>query len=131
MANKKSPKFVTEITLKRETARLDKDINQALTLLKAISAEVKSTAKATSKISGFEKKFSEISGGISALQKQIAEAPKHVAKKPRKLTEMNLFVREQVKSGKSFSEAIQAWKAYRASKAAPSGLPGPNEKSTP
>jgi len=124
--SKKPPKSVTETTLKRETARLGKDISQALTLLKSISAEVKSTAKAAAKISGFEEKFSEIEGEITALQKQVAEAakaPKQAVKKPRKLSEMNLFVSEQIKSGKSFSEAIQAWKAYKASKAAPSTGP--------
>jgi len=41
-----------------------------------------------------------------------------VAKKPRKLSEMNIFVRDQIKAGKTFAEAIKAWKEYKASKSA-------------
>jgi len=114
LAKKKTQvKLATEAALKREITRLDKGVGQALTLLKGISAEVKSSSKATAKIAGIEKQ-------IAALQKQVAEASKKAVKKPRKLSEMNIFVKDQIKSGKSFSEAIQAWKAFKASKAASS-----------
>jgi len=114
LAKKKTQaKLATEAALKREIARLDKGVGQALTLLKGISAEVKSSSKAIAKMAGIEKQ-------IAALQKQVAEATKKAVKKPRKLSEMNIFVKDQIKSGKSFSEAIQAWKALKASKAASS-----------
>jgi len=113
LAKKTKDKFVTEAILKKEIARLDKGIGQALTLLKGISADVKSTTKATAKMANIEKQ-------IVALKKQVAETSKKAVKKPRKLSEMNIFVKEQIKSGKSFSEAIQAWKAFKASKAASS-----------
>lgn len=109
-------KFVTETTLKKEIARLDKGVGQALTLLKGIGADVKSTSKATAKMADIEKQ-------IAALQKQVAETAKKAVKKPRKLSEMNIFVKEQIKSGKSFSEAIQAWKAFKTSKAVSSAEP--------
>ena len=112
-------KLVTETTLKVETARLSKGIDRALSLLKGISADIKSTTKAAARVVEIERQ-------ITALQKQVAEvtkATKKAVKKPRKLSEMNIFVREQIKSGKSFSEAVQAWKAYRASKTASSGPP--------
>jgi len=120
-------KFVTETTLKKETARLGKGVDQVLALLKGISADTKSTAKATAKMAKIERQITE-------LQKQVAEAakaPKRV-KKPRKLSEMNLYVKDQIKSGKSFSEAIQAWKSFKESKAAPSTEPiGSTETPTP
>lgn len=113
---KKTSKFVTEAALRKETARLGKGVDQTLKLLKGISAEVKSTAKGMAIVVDLQKQLDE----IRALQRQMidaAKAPKP-AKKRRKLTEMNIFVSEQLKSGKSFSEAIQAWKAFKASKAA-------------
>ena len=113
MAKKTQAKYVSEAILKKEIARLDKGVGQSLTLLKGISADVKSTAKATTKMADIEKQ-------IAALKKQVAETSKKAVKKPRKLSEMNIFVKEQIKSGKSFSEAIQAWKAFKASKAASS-----------
>ena len=121
-------KFVTETTLKKETARLGKGLDQILALLKRISADTKSTAKATAKMAEIERQITE-------LQKQVAEAakePKRVVKKPRKLSEMNLFVKDQIKSGKSFLEAIQAWKSFKESKAVPSTEPiGSTETPTP
>lgn len=120
-------KLVTETTLKVETARLSKGIDRALSLLKGISADIKSTTKAAARVVEIERQ-------ITALQKQVSEvakATKKAVKKPRKLSEMNLFVREQIKSGKSFSEAVQAWKVYRASKTASSGPPEPTKTSTP
>jgi len=123
LAKKKTQvKLVTETILKKEIARLDKGVGQALTLLKGISADVKSTTKATAKMADIEKQ-------ITALQKQVAETAKKSVKKPRKLSEMNIFVKEHIKSGKSFSEAIQAWKAFKASKVASSaGLSGTSEE---
>jgi len=125
LAKKKTQvKLVTEAALKKEITRLDKGVGQALTLLKGISAEVKSTAKSTAKMADIERQ-------IAALQKQVAETAKKAVKKPRKLSEMNVFVKEQIKSGKSFSEAIQAWKAFKASKAASSAeLSGTSEGSS-
>ena len=127
LVTKSQIKFVTETTLKKETARLGKGVDQVLALLKGISADIKSTAKATAKMAEIERQITE-------LQKQVTEAtkaPKQAVKKPRKLSEMNLFVREQIKSGKSFSEAIQAWKVYRATKATSSGPSEPTKTSTP
>jgi enamine deaminase RidA (YjgF/YER057c/UK114 family) len=113
VTKKKIPvKLVTEATLKKEIARLDKSIGHALVLLKGMSAEVKSTSKAT--------KLADLEKQIAALQKQVAETAKKAVKKPRKLSEMNIFVKEQIKSGKSFSEAIQAWKDFKLSRGTPS-----------
>jgi len=122
---KKSVKTVTEPLLKREIGRLEKSVIQALRLLKGIDREVKNTSKATSKITEMQKQLIE-------LRKQVAEsakAQKKAVKKPRKLTEMNLFVKEQIKSGKSFAEAIQAWKDYKATKQTQRAEAEPPEKS--
>jgi hypothetical protein len=62
----------------------------------------------------WQKKFSE---SLAAHGKAIEslKSTKPAVKKPRKLSEMNIFVREQIKGGKSFSDAIQAWNAHKAS----------------
>lgn len=130
MAKKPVVKTVTEATLKKEISRLEKSVTQSLALLKELSKESKVTAKELAKVTTTElaiahkqatewqKKLSE---SLAAHGKAIEslKSVKPAAKKPRKLSEMNIFVREQIKSGKSFSDAIQAWKAHKASAALP------------
>ncbi|MGQ9515120.1 MAG: hypothetical protein ACUVTL_08770 [Thermoproteota archaeon] len=110
--NKKLVNVVTKPILRKEIDRLKKNIVRALTLLKVIEKEVKSTSKAAGVLNMMQKQLTELNKQVAAISKE----KKGAVKKPRKLTEMNLFIREQIKSGKSFVEAIQAWKDYKATK---------------
>lgn len=121
---KKVVKTITESAMKREVGRLDKSLTQMLGLLKEIRGELKSTNKNTGQMIEVQKQMIDMQKQTMELQKQLiasmktAAQPKRV-KKPRKLSEMNVFVRDQIRSGKTFAEAIRAWKEYKASKVAP------------
>ena len=107
---KKAVKMITESALKREVERLERSLTQMSDYLKEIRSELKSTTKNTGQMIEMQKQL------IASMKTMKAAAPRQV-RKPRKLTEMNIFVRDQIRSGKSFAEAIKAWKEYKASKA--------------
>jgi hypothetical protein len=107
LAKKPVVKMVTEATLKKEISRLEKSVTQSLALLKELSKESKVTAKELAKVTTTElvlarnqatewqKKFSE---SLAAHGKAIEslKSTKPAVKKPRKLSEMNILVREQI-----------------------------------
>jgi prephenate dehydratase len=122
---------VTEIALKKEMAKLEKHLGQALAQLKEIRDEVKDTSKNTTRIGLLQEQMIEEQrkAAVSLKAQKKEKAPK----KKRKLTEMNIFVKQQIQGGKSFIEAIRAWKEYKASKlsGASTGLgPAPTESSS-
>lgn len=124
---KKMVKSITESAFKKEVGRLDKRLAQVLDRLKEINGELKSTTKNTGQMVKVQKQMIETQKQLIASMKTVAARQ---AKKPRKLSEMNIFVREQIRSGKTFAEAIRAWREYKASKAAPAEakpVSGPTE----
>lgn len=124
-------KSITESAFKKEVGRLDKRLAQVLDRLKEISGELKSTTKNTRQMVKVQKQMIETQKQLIASMKTVAtRVAARRAKKPRKLSEMNIFVREQIRSGKTFAEAIRAWREYKASKAAPAEakpVSGPTE----
>jgi uncharacterized protein (UPF0335 family) len=115
---KKEVKMITESALKREVERLERSLTQISGYLKEIRSELKSTTKNMGQMVDAQKQMIEIQKQLIASMKTMKAAAPGQARKPRKLTEMNIFVRDQIRSGKSFAEAIKAWKEYKASKAA-------------
>jgi len=120
---KKAVKTITESALKREVGRLDKSLTQMLGLLKEIRGELKLTNKNTGQMIEVQRQMINMQKQTMETQKQLIASMKTAAprraKKPRKLTEMNVFVRDQIRSGKTFAEAIRAWKEYKALKVTP------------
>ncbi|MBO3763160.1 MAG: hypothetical protein QXS21_01775 [Thermoproteota archaeon] len=112
MAEKSKTKFVSEKAFKKEVEKINKKLDNLAVLIKSLKKEVDTLPK--------------VADGISEVRREISESSKQLlselkskektTKKPRKLSEMNIFVRDQIKAGKTFAEAIKAWKEYKASK---------------
>lgn len=114
MVDRSKTKFVSEKAFKKEIERINKKLDDLVTLVKSLKKETSSLPKVVQGISEVKQEISESNKQLLSELKSREKA----AKKPRKLSEMNIFVRDQIKAGKTFAEAIKAWKEYKASKEA-------------
>ena len=114
MAGAPKTKFVSEKAFKKEIEKVNKKLDNVFTLVKALKKETESLPKIMQSLSEVRREVSESNKQLLSELKTKEKA----AKKPRKLSEMNIFVRDQVKAGKTFAEAVKAWKEYKASKEA-------------
>ncbi len=114
LAEKSKTKFVSEKAFKKEIEKINKKLDNLVVLVKSLKKGTDALPKVVQSISEVKQ---EISENNKRLLNELKSREK-VAKKPRKLSEMNIFVRDQIKAGKTFAEAIKAWKEYKASKGA-------------
>lgn len=114
LADKSKTKFVSEKVFKKEIEKINKKLDNLVVLVKSLKKETDTLPKVVQGISEVKQEISESS---KQLLSELKSREK-VAKKPRKLSEMNIFIRDQIKAGKTFAEAIKAWKEYKASKEA-------------
>jgi uncharacterized membrane-anchored protein YhcB (DUF1043 family) len=114
LAEKSKTKFVSEKAFKKEIEKINKKLDNLVVLVKSLKKETDTLPKVVQSISEVKQ---EISENNKRLLSELKSREK-VAKKPRKLSEMNIFVRDQIKAGKTFAEAVKAWKEYKASKSA-------------
>ncbi len=99
--------------IKREIRTLKKGLRaekkKSTTLKKGIAAVRKRTAKTAKAVAA---KTANLRNEMERLRSNIESLAKK--KTPKKqLSEYNLFMRRQLKAGKSFAQAVRLWKAYR------------------
>jgi len=83
-------------------------------LRKASAKSVKALASKTAKSNAkFRKADSRIKAELSKLQNGLAKLEKNPKAKKRELNEYNLFMRRQLRLGKTFRQAVAAWKRFK------------------
>ncbi|MDD5162994.1 MAG: hypothetical protein PHD95_02185 [Candidatus ainarchaeum sp.] len=77
---------------------------------KSVKALASKTAKASAKL---KKTDSKIKSDLVKLKAELAKLKKNPKAKKRELNEYNLFMRKQLRLGKTFKQAVAAWKRFK------------------
>lgn len=85
---------------------------------KAVKTLARKTAKSAARLKranvSLKKTDFKIKADLSKLKAELDKLKKSPKAKKRELNEYNLFMRRQLRAGKSFKQAVKLWKKYRA-----------------